>query len=198
MRLTPLIAAALAFLIGGAAVFYTMQTGPERAGQVLGPGAKVGGPFTLITADGRTVTEKDFLGAPFLVYFGFTFCPDACPTELQQLSAVLDQMGPKAERVKVLFITIDPERDTPSVIGDYAKAFGPHIVGLTGSIEQVTAAARAYGAFFQKVPLPDSPGEYTMDHTTATYLMTPRGSLSVILVPNQSADEITSAIAKLL
>ena len=198
MRLTPLIAAALAFLIGGAAVFYVLQTGPERAGQVLGPGAKVGGPFSLITADGRTVTEKDFLGAPFLVYFGFTFCPDACPTELQQLSAVLDQMGPKAERVKVLFITIDPERDTPSVIGDYAKAFGPHIVGLTGNIDQVTAAARAYGAYFQKVPLPDSPGEYTMDHTTATYLMTPRGSLSAILVPNQPAEEVAAAIAKLL
>jgi protein SCO1/2 len=203
MPRAPLIAALLALLIGGGAMLFALSqgnqaNGPRAAGEVLGAGSKVGGPFTLTNAQGHEVSDKDFLGTPFIVYFGFTFCPDICPTELQALTAALDQLGPKAKAVKILFVTVDPERDTPSVIGDYAKAFGPQVMGLTGSAEQIAAAARAYGVFYQKVPLGDSGGDYTMDHTTAVYVMNRQGGLHAIFLPNQSPDDMAATIAKIL
>ncbi len=195
----PLIAALFAVLIGLGGLLFALSQGPQPTGNLLArSSSNVGGPFSLVAADGREVTDADFLGKPFLVYFGFTFCPDACPTQLQALAAALDQLGDKAKSVRVLFITVDPERDSPSVVGNYAKAFGPQIIGLTGSADQIAKAARAYGVFFQKVPLADNPGEYTMDHTTAVYLMNAKGRLQTIFVPNQPPEDIAAAIEKIL
>jgi len=188
----------LAVLVGLGGLLFVLSQGPQPTVGLVSSASNVGGPFSLVDAEGREVTERDFLGTPFIVYFGFTFCPDACPTQLQILAAALDQLGEKGRAVKVLFVTIDPDRDTPSVVGRYARAFGPQILGLTGSPEQVAQAARAYGVFFQKVPLADNPGEYTMDHTTAVYLMNAKGKLQSIFVPNQPPEDIAATIARLL
>jgi protein SCO1/2 len=130
--------------------------------------AAIGGPFQLNDQDGRTVTERDLLGKPSLVFFGFTHCPDVCPTTLFDMSQVLRALGPDADRTRAFFITVDPERDTQSVLKDYLSSFDPHITGLTGDLPAITAVAKEYRAYFKKVTID---GGYTMDHTAITYLM---------------------------
>jgi protein SCO1/2 len=129
----------------------------------------IGGPFSLIDQDGRTVTDKDLRGRPFLVFFGFTHCPDVCPTALFEISEVLGKLGPDAQRVSALFVTIDPERDTPVQMKDYLSSFNPRLVGLTGDPAAIAAVAKEYRVYVKKVPLDH--GDYTMDHTALVYLM---------------------------
>ncbi|MEA3151216.1 MAG: hypothetical protein QOD56_2155 [Gammaproteobacteria bacterium] len=135
--------------------------------------AAIGGPFRLTDQDGRTVTEADLKGKPSLVFFGFTHCPDVCPTTLFDISQILHVLGPDADRTRVVFITVDPERDTQGVLKDYLSSFDPHVTGLTGDLPEITQVAREYRAYFKKVPLDG--GEYTMDHTAITYLMDKEG-----------------------
>jgi protein SCO1/2 len=143
------------------------------AGRVSAPVAQqiaaIGGPFRLVDQDGRTVTDQDLKGHPFLVFFGFTHCPDVCPTALFEMSEIMRALGPDADRLRAVFITVDPERDTPAVLKDYLSSFDPHLTGLTGDPAAVAAAAKAYRVYFRKVPLDG--GDYTMDHTAITYLM---------------------------
>src|SRR5438445_10663539 len=115
--------------------------------------AAIGGPFRLINQDGQTVTDQDFRGRPFLAFFGFTHCPDVCPTTLFEVSEIFRNLGPDADRVSALFITVDPERDTPTALKDYLSSFDPHLVGLTGDPSAVAAVAKAYRVYFKKVPL---------------------------------------------
>jgi protein SCO1/2 len=129
----------------------------------------IGGPFSLIDQDGRTVTDKDLRGRPFLVFFGFTHCPDVCPTALFEISEVLGKLGPEAQRVSALFVTVDPERDTPAQMKDYLSSFNPRLVGLTGDPAAIAAVAKEYRVYVKKVPLDH--GDYTMDHTALVYLM---------------------------
>ena len=131
--------------------------------------AAIGGPFELTDQNGRTVTERDLKGRPFLVFFGFTRCPDICPTTLFEVSEIMRALGKDAERVGALFITVDPERDTPAALKDYLSSFDPHLAGLTGEPAAVAAVAKAYRVYFKKVPLDQ--GGYTMDHTAIVYLM---------------------------
>jgi protein SCO1/2 len=131
--------------------------------------ARVGGPFALVSQDGRTTTDRDFLGAPHLVFFGFTHCPDVCPTKLFELSEVFRAMGDRGKAVKAMFITVDPERDTPEVMKSYLGSFDPRIVGLTGEREAIDKTIKEYRAYSKKVPLKD--GDYTMEHTALVYLM---------------------------
>ena len=162
--LVPLLAFCLGLLgLTGAAVFAFL---PEKA-PVGVPG--VGGPFTLVDQDGRTVTERDFAGATHLLFFGFTHCPDVCPTTLQQISDVLEALGPKGKGMRVAFVTVDPERDDPASLKTYLSSFDPRITGLTGTPEQVTAAEKAYRAYARKVP--GKEGDYTMEHTALVYVM---------------------------
>jgi protein SCO1/2 len=133
----------------------------------------IGGPFTLTDQDGKTVTDADFKGKPLLVFFGYTHCPDVCPTTLFEVSEVLRAMGGDAGKTQALFITIDPERDTPQVMKDYLSSFDPHLRGLTGSVDQVGAAEKSYRVYAKKVP--GANGEYTMDHTALVYLMDKQG-----------------------
>jgi protein SCO1/2 len=142
----------------------------QTAGKAL-----IGGPFTLTDHHGRRVTEKDFLGSYVLVYFGFTYCPDVCPTELQVIASALEKLGPKAEKVTPLFITVDPERDTVEQLANYVTNFSDRLVGLTGSLEEVRAAAKAYRVYFKKVEDPNSRAGYTLDHSSIVYLMDPKG-----------------------
>jgi protein SCO1/2 len=140
---------------------------------VVMPSATIGGPFQLVDHDGKPVTEQDFKGRPFLVFFGFTHCPDLCPTALFEMSEVLRALGPDAERTRALFITVDPERDSPEVLKDYLSSFEPQIRGLTGSADAIAAAQKAYRAHARKVPLEG--GAYTMDHSVVVYLMDKEG-----------------------
>jgi protein SCO1/2 len=136
-------------------------------------GASVGGPFRLTDQNERTVTEQDLKGRPVLIFFGFTHCPDICPTTLFQISEVLRSLGPDATRVRALFITVDPERDTPRALKDYLSNFDPNLIGLTGDAEAIAAVTKAYRAYFKKVPLDKD--NYTVDHTTVVYLMDKEG-----------------------
>jgi protein SCO1/2 len=131
--------------------------------------AAIGGPFKLTDQNGQIVTDEDLKGRPFLVFFGFTHCPDVCPTTLFEVSEILRALGPDADRTRALFITVDPERDTPAVMKDYLSSFDPHLSGLTGNAAEIAAVAKAYRVYFKKVPLEQ--GDYTMDHTAIVYLM---------------------------
>jgi len=135
--------------------------------------ATIGGPFRLTDQNGRTVTEQDFKGAPFLVFFGFTHCPDVCPTTLFEVSEILRTLGPDAARVRVAFITVDPERDTPTALKNYLSSFDPHMEGLTGDPAAIAAVTKAYRVYYKKVPLDEG---YTMDHTAIVYLMDKDGN----------------------
>jgi protein SCO1/2 len=135
--------------------------------------AAIGGPFKLTDQNGREVTDQQLKGRPFLVFFGFTHCPDVCPTTLFEVSEILRTLGPDADRTGALFITVDPERDTPAAMKDYLSSFDPHLIGLTGDPAAVAAVAKAYRVYFKKVPLEQ--GGYTMDHTAIVYLMDKEG-----------------------
>jgi protein SCO1/2 len=133
----------------------------------------VGGPFKLTDQNGKTITDADMKGHAFLVFFGFTHCPDVCPTTLFDVSEVFRSLGPDGKDVRALFITVDPERDTPAVMKDYLSSFDPRIVGVTGDDASIKAAEKAYRVYAKKVPLDG--GGYTMDHTAIVYLMNKDG-----------------------
>jgi protein SCO1/2 len=166
------------FLIGalaGAAALIVMRSpsGPEVA---TTGAALIGGPFSLVGKDGKPVTDQAFRGKYMLVFFGFTHCPDICPAELQVMAAALDELGPKANEIVPIFITLDPERDTPKVVADYVMNFGPRFVGLTGSPEQVAAAAKAYRVTYSKFQEEGAqPGDYSIDHSALVLLMGKNG-----------------------
>ena len=135
--------------------------------------AGIGGPFALVDHHGKAVTDRDYLGKPTLVFFGFTNCPDICPTTLSELTTRLDELGSDADRLNVLFITVDPERDTPQQLGLYLSSFDSRITGLSGTPENISAAMTAYRVYARKIPLEG--GDYTMDHTATIYMMNSRG-----------------------
>ena len=133
----------------------------------------IGGPFKLIDQNGNTITDSDIKGRPFLVFFGYTHCPDVCPTTLFDVSEVMRALGKDADRTGALFVTVDPERDTPAVIKDYLSSFDPHLRGATGDRAAIDATEKAYRVYAKKVPTEN--GDYTMDHTALVYLMDKQG-----------------------
>jgi protein SCO1/2 len=171
VRILVISAAFLAglFLCFGAVLVVSSRMSTPVAQQI----AAVGGPFKLIDQNGKTVSDQDLKGRPFLVFFGFTHCPDVCPTTLFDVSEMLRALGPDADRTRALFITVDPERDTPAVMKDYLSSFDPHLSGLTGDPAAIATVAKAYRVYYKKVPLDG--GEYTMDHTAIVYLMDKEG-----------------------
>jgi len=178
-----LMTAAIAVL---ALIAVWLALAPKGANQSL-----VGGPFALEDGSGKTVSEQTLRGRPFLVYFGYTHCPDVCPTELAHISDVLAAMGDKA--VPALFITVDPERDTPKVMQDYASSFGPHVIGLSGSPQAIGAVEKEYRVFARKGKL-ESDGSYSMDHSSVIYFMDKTGgfveALNVDRPPEEAAKEV--------
>jgi protein SCO1/2 len=167
-----IIAAVVVIAALSAATVWFAKRGP--AADFAGGPPHIGGPFTLVNADGKTVTDRDFRGKFMLVYFGYTHCPDACPTTLSDMGAAIDKL-PAADRAKIVpvFITIDPERDTPDLMGDYAHAFGPEFVGLTGSKTAIAAAEKEYHVYAVRHPM--AHGDYAMDHSSIIYLIGPDG-----------------------
>ncbi|MBJ7416910.1 MAG: SCO family protein [Niveispirillum sp.] len=156
--------------------------------------ASIGGPFTLTTHEGRVVTDKDFMGKYKLVFFGYTFCPDICPTELQTIAQAMDLMGDSGADVQPLFITIDPERDTPPVLADYVKLFHPSIIGLTGTAEQIAAVAKAYRVYYARSQGEPDPTQYLMDHSTFAYLLAPDGSFVTVFAKGSTPEQMVEAI----
>ena len=167
-------AAAVVAFLGGLFAYVQMNRSDDafaecRQGQVAG--GDIGGPFTLVDTKGQTVTDVDVLAKPALVYFGYTFCPDVCPLDMARNVEAVDLLDAKGIDVTPVFITIDPERDTPAALADYAANMHPKVVALTGSPEQVKAASQAYKTYFKRQPAEDE--FYLMDHSTFTYLMLP-------------------------
>ncbi len=188
------------FLIGalaGAAIL--LVTTPHGGQPVQSSGtALVGGPFSLVGTDGKTVTDADFRGRYMLIFFGFTHCPDICPAELQIISQALEKLGDKGKKVVPVFVTLDPERDTPEVMGQYVKSFGPNFVGLTGTPEAIAATAKAYRVAYAKVENKDSPGNYSVDHSALAYLMGPEGNYVTHFTYGTSADDMATKLNKIL
>lgn len=185
--------AAAAVVAVAAAVLLAARGGspPEDAAGQGRPA--IGGPFALQAGDGSTVTDRDFLGQPFLVFFGFTTCPDVCPTTLATVGAALDGLDAE-QQIEALFVTLDPERDTPEAAHAYASAFHPRIRGLGGSPEQIATATAAYRVYSAKVPLEDSALGYTIDHTAFVYMMAADGTYRQHFSPTALASDITAAV----
>jgi protein SCO1/2 len=158
----------------------------------------VGGPFSLIDGDGHAVTDQTYRGKFMLVYFGYTYCPDVCPTTLSAVADAMDKLGPKADKIQPLFITVDPKRDKPDVVKQYAAAFGTRIIGLTGSPEQIAAAAKAYRVYYAEHRTGTGPDDYSMDHSSVLYLMGPDGRFIEPLRADQTGPEMAAALTKLI
>ena len=156
-------------LIGCAITLGVMHLNAHAEDNNSSSPAAVDGAFTLATTDGTVVSENTFRGKWLLIYFGYTFCPDICPTTLNSVASILEDLGQEAQNVKALFITIDPKRDTPQVLADYVKAFDPRIVALTGTRLQTAAVARAYGVIYERQDIDG--GDYLYNHTSYIYLM---------------------------
>jgi protein SCO1/2 len=168
----------------------------NEQGEVTTSGAglpTIGGPFELVDHKGKTVTEGDYAGQYLLVFFGYTYCPDVCPTELQVIGEAMEQLGAAGAKVHPLMVTIDPERDTVAAMAEYMANFHPSLTGLTGSLEQVKAAAKAYRVYFVKNP-PDEEGDYFMDHSSFVYLMGPDGKYLHHFSPMSPAEDIAEKV----
>jgi protein SCO1/2 len=161
-------------------------------------GPSIGGPFTLENSSGKTVTDRDFRGKYMLVYFGYTYCPDVCPTTLNAVAAALDKLGPKAKELSPIFITVDPQRDTPDVMKQYTGAFSPALVGLTGTPDEIARVAKEYRVYYAKHVTGPGPGDYSMDHSSIIYLMGPDGRFIAPIRADGSGDEMAAEIGKLV
>jgi protein SCO1/2 len=192
---TAFIAGALAFAVGAAGLAGALiHLGGRGGGQTAAQASTVGGAFQMVDQTGAAVTDADVKGKPFLVFFGFTHCPDVCPTALYEITQALEALGPDAEKTQALFVTVDPERDTPEALKSYLSSFSPRIRGLTGSQAQVDAMVKAYRAYAKKQPLKD--GDYTMDHTAIVYLMDKNGAFVAPLNLKRAPDEIAAEIRR--
>jgi protein SCO1 len=160
--------------------------------------AAIGGPFTLQNGDGQTITANSFRGQYMLVYFGYTYCPDVCPTTLSEVAGALDKLGEKAKRIQPLFITVDPARDTPAALKQYTQAFTPRLIGLTGTPEQIAKVEREYHVYAAKHVTGPGPNDYEMDHSSVLYLMGPDGRFIAPLDAGGSADELAQKLGSLI
>lgn len=160
------------------------------------PGPLIGGPFTLTDGNGKQVTDGDFRGKYMLVYFGYTFCPDVCPTTLNAVADALDKLGPLADRIQPLFITVDPKRDTPPVVKQYAAAFTPRLIALTGTPDQIATVAREYRVYYAEHRTGPGPDDYSMDHSSILYLMSPTGGFVAPIRADEPADEMAAELRK--
>src|SRR5205823_889985 len=193
--LTAALLGGLVILGAGLLLALAHRDAPRGAAGTLLASA-IGGPFRLVDQNGNTVTDADLKGKWSLVYFGYTHCPDACPTALNDIAIALDQLGPKREAVRSVFITVDPERDTPEVLKDYVASFDAQILALSGSPEEIARAAKAYRVYYAKRPEPW--GDYSMDHSSVIYVMDPEGRFTASFTHQSTPEEIAERLKKLL
>lgn len=196
-------AAALVALAGACPPPAGAQSGERRAeaarlmGELMSGRHPVGGPFTLSAPDGRRVSLADFRGKLVLLYFGYVYCPDVCPTDLAAIGAALERLGAQAAEVQPLFVTLDPERDTPEVLREYAAAFHPRLIALTGSQAEVHRVATAYKVFYERVPQPGASG-YAIDHTAFTFLLDRQGRFASLFPPGTPPERIATMLREQL
>jgi protein SCO1/2 len=201
LRVVAPLAAVLLLLAGATALLTTLPAVAPQRQAATAATSEVGGPFTLVDQDGRTVTEQDFRGKWLMIYFGYTHCPDACPLALNEMAQALDDLGaPRRDLVQPIFVTVDPERDTTAVMKDYVNAFpDAHMVGLTGTQAQVDQVVKAYRIHVKKLEK-DEYGEYAVDHTSMIHVMDPDGHLAGLayhtLPPQLLASKISAFMQK--
>jgi protein SCO1/2 len=184
-----------AFAARLAGVFGSAAQAPAGIGGIQLPqGVSLGGPFRLVDQTGRTVTEQDYAPKWLLIYFGYTFCPDVCPTELATIAAATDALGAAGENVIPIFISIDPDRDKPAQLADYVPRFHPRLQGLTGSAEQLAEVARRFRVYYARTNRADST-DYLMDHSSFIYLVGPEGRVRSLFRPGTRPEDIAAAIA---
>jgi protein SCO1 len=187
-----LLACAVALLVigtGGLAALMLIPSAPQTISSMTGA---LGGPFTLTATDGRTVTDQTYRGKWALIYFGYTSCPDACPTALNNMGVALDRLGSEATELQPIFITVDPKRDTRDALVEYLKSLDPHILGLTGSQEQIAAIIKEYHVYVAAHP--ESGGKYTVDHSSFYYLVNPEGKFVRAIAGDVSAEELAARL----
>jgi protein SCO1/2 len=189
------VLAGLAILGAGAFVALELHDNPRGASGTL-LGSAIGGPFKLVDQNGKTVTNTALEGKWLLVYFGYTHCPDACPTALNNIALALADLGAEKNEVRPVFITIDPERDTPQALKDYVAAFDAPILALTGSSAAVGQAANEYRVYYAKHP--EAGGDYSMDHTSIIYVMDPKGRFTASFTGEDPPEQIAARLKKLL
>jgi len=187
---------------GGFLLFLFPQTfglDPQQNRQIKTSGkALIGGPFSLIDHTGKRVNEKTYAGKFMLIFFGYTFCPDVCPTELQVMSVAMDNLGSQAKRIQPLFITIDPDRDTVGQMAEYVSNFHGSLVGLTGSAQEIAGAAKSYRVFYARAKGDAAKEDYLMDHTSNIYLMDEKGEFIKHFPFGVKPDELAAEIKKVL
>jgi cytochrome oxidase Cu insertion factor (SCO1/SenC/PrrC family) len=181
---------------GGLAAAEDQPSAAQMMDDLMYGRGTVGGPFTLTDPDGKPRSDSEFRGKLLIVYFGYTYCPDVCPADLMAITQALDALGPLAEGVQPVFITVDPERDT-KVLKEYVSAFHRSLVGLTGSPEEIRKVANAYKAFYVKVP-DERGGDYSIDHTGVIYLMGRNGEYLGFMPPQTSPERLTEILRKYL
>lgn len=198
-RLIAIVATAAVILLLGVSYYMTMLGGDDdqfaqcRASSVAGGAGQIGGPFTLVDETGKTVTDKEVVDQPALIYFGYTFCPDVCPLDAARNAEAVEILESRGKMVKPVFISIDPERDTPEMLADFTDYLHPRMLGLTGSAEQVKAASKAYRTFYQaQKPAEGEEDLYLVDHSTMSYLTLPEHGFVEFfrrdVTPEQMAD----------
>jgi protein SCO1/2 len=190
-----IVLAAVLVVAAGALLALAVREAPRgAAGTALA--SAIGGPFRLIDQNGKPVSDADLKGKWQLVFFGYTHCPDTCPTALNEIALALDQLGVKRGEIEIVFITVDPERDTPEVMKSYVQSFDAPIIALTGSADAVAQAAKAYRVYYAKHPRGD--GDYDMDHSAVIYVMNPEGRFTATFTPDSTADAIAQRLQKLI
>lgn len=191
----------LILMLGGAAAWISMKPATQTSDVKSSGTVLIGGPFELVDQFGEARKDSDFLGDYMLIYFGYTYCPDVCPTSLGIMTQAIDQLetqdAERAARVKPVFITVDPERDDVETMKVYAEHFHPDMVAMTGTTEQVSSAARAYRVYYAKVD-DDSSSDYLMDHSSIFYLMGPDGKYVKHFTHNDDSTTIATALAELV
>lgn len=191
-----LAVAAVVGMVGGLLAYSQLAGTEDRFAQCRGGavGGDIGGPFTLVNGQGQTVTERDVITKPSLVYFGYTFCPDVCPLDNARNAEAVDILEERGFDVTPVFISVDPERDTPDVVRDFAANHHPKMIGLTGSPEQIKAASQAYKTFFRKQNS-DDPDYYLVDHSTFTYLVLPETGFVDFFKRDDTAEQMAERTA---
>ena len=182
----------IALTVATAVVLWRGDAVPPSTEEV----AAIGGPFTLVDTDGQTVTEKSLAGRPHAIFFGFTHCPEVCPTTLSEISVLVDDLGPDGEKLDVYFVTVDPERDDPETIKSYLSSFSGKIEGLTGTEDEVATITTAYKVFRRKVPTDD--GDYTMDHSAGVYLFGADGRFRGTIAYGENHDDALAKLKRLV
>ncbi|WGS21085.1 MULTISPECIES: SCO family protein [unclassified Bradyrhizobium] len=198
MKIRPrlLLLALVLAAVGALTTVGALLVAPPPPKSITSGTAAIGGPFTLVSTDGKSVSDQSYRGKWLLIFFGYTFCPDACPTALTNISAALEKLGPDAGKLQPLFVTVDPQRDTPQVMAEYLKSFDPRIVGLSGTQAQIDSVLKEYRIYVARQKSEAEDGNYLVSHSAYVYLMNPQGRFVDVAQGSESGEEIAEWLRK--